>query len=157
MAVRTRASGTRSGLQWASLASGALFLAAGVLGFTPGSTHNHQGITLAGPESPAHLLGIFQVSVVHNLLHAVFGAAGLPASRTHSRSRGFFIYGGVAYLALWLYGLLAGDGAPLNFLPTNGADDLLHLALGLAMISLAVLLSPRTPHVTPPEHHEGAL
>jgi hypothetical protein len=65
-------------------------------------------------------------------------------ARTHRQARNFLIYGGVIYLVLWLYGLLIGDDTPANFIPENYADNWLHLILGLAMITLAVLLSPRT-------------
>jgi hypothetical protein len=105
---------------------------------------------MAGHGSGALLLGVFQVSILHNIVHAAFGAAGLLLARTHQQARSFLIYGGVVYLVLWLYGLLVGDQTPANFVPLNGADNWLHLALGLGMIILAILLSPRTTPKTPP-------
>jgi hypothetical protein len=144
MAVSTRATEARTGLQKATLATGTVFLLLGILGFIPGITANFDSLAFAGPGSKAELFGIFQVSVLHNAIHLLFGIAGLVMARTHRQGRNFLIYGGVTYLFLWLYGLLMGDDLPANFLPENNADNSLHLALGLAMISLAVLLSPKT-------------
>lgn len=144
MAVSTSPAGVRTALQWSALAVSGVFLLAGILGFVPGVTSDYGSLQFAGPDSRALLLGIFQVSVLHNLVHLLFGAAGLVMARTHRQARNFLIYGGVIYLALWLYGLLIGDDTPANFIPENYADNWLHLALGLAMISLAIALSPRT-------------
>jgi hypothetical protein len=144
MAVSTQATAARTGLQKATRATGAIFLLLGILGFIPGVTANYGSLRFAGPGSGAELFGIFQVSVLHNGVHLLFGIAGLVMARTHRQGRNFLIYGGVAYLFLWLYGLLVGDDLPANFLPENNADIWLHLALSLAMIALAILLSPRT-------------
>ena len=149
MAVSTRTTAARTGLQKATRAAGALFLLLGIVGFIPGITANYGSLGFAGPGSGAELFGIFQVSVLHNAVHLVFGIAGLVMARTHRQGRNFLIYGGVAYLFLWLYGLLIGDDLPANFLPENNADNWLHLALGLAMIALAILLSPKTVPVSP--------
>jgi hypothetical protein len=154
MTVSTRATGARTGLQKAALATGALFLLVGVLGFIPGITSDYDSLGMAGHGSGALLMGVFQVSVLHNVVHLAFGAAGLLLARTHQQARSFLIYGGVIYLVLWLYGLLVGDETPANFVPLNGADNWLHLALGLAMIILAILLSPRT---TPRRSHRRDL
>lgn len=144
MAVSTRPAGVRTALQRSTFAVAAVFLLAGILGFIPGATTNFGSLQFAGPESGALLLGIFQVSVLHNLVHFLFGAGGLVMARSHRQGRNFLIYGGVIYLALWLYGLLIGDDTPANFVPENYADNWLHLGLGLAMITLAIALSPRT-------------
>jgi arginine exporter protein ArgO len=99
---------------------------------------------LAGHGSEALLLGIFQVSVLHNIVHLLFGVAGILMARTDGQARNFLLYGGVVYLVLWLYGLLIGHDTPANFVPVNDADNWLHLVLGLAMIALAVALSRGT-------------
>ncbi|MDQ0921597.1 hypothetical protein QF038_000105 [Pseudarthrobacter sp. W1I19] len=148
MAVSTRATEARTGLQKATLATGIVFLLLGILGFIPGITANFDSLGLAGPGSKAELFGIFRVSVLHNAVHLASGIAALVMAGTHRQGRNFLIYGGVAYLFLWLYGLLMGDDLPANFLPENNADNWLHLALGLAMIALAVLLSPKTVPAT---------
>lgn len=144
MAATIRPPRVRTALQWSALASGAVFLLAGILGFVPGATTNPDSLAFAGPGSGALLLGLFQVSVLHNVVHMLFGLAGIIMAASHRKARSFLIYGGVIYLVLWLYGLLIGDDTPANFIPENYADNWLHLVLGVAMISLAVLLSPRT-------------
>lgn len=79
MTVSTRAAGARTGLQEAALVTGAFFLLAGALGFIPGTTSNYEFLGMAGYGSGALLLSLFQVSVLHHIVHLAFGAAGLLA------------------------------------------------------------------------------
>ena len=119
---------------------GAAFLLVGILGFIPGVTSNYDELTFAGHESGAKLLGLFQVSVLHNLVHLAFGIAGLVAARAGWRvARGYLLGGGAIYLVLWLYGLIIDKDADANFVPLNRADDWLHLILGIGMIALGLL------------------
>ncbi|TNB69290.1 DUF4383 domain-containing protein [Arthrobacter sp. BB-1] len=148
MAASTRLTGPRTRLQKAALGTGSVFVLFGILGFIPGITSNYGSLGFAGPGSGALLLGIFQVSALLNAVHLLFGIAGVLMARTHPQARNFLIYGGVAYLFLWLYGFLSDDTTPANFLPANNADNWLHLALGLAMIGLAIALAARGPAVT---------
>jgi len=131
----------RSPLRTAALVVGAVFLLVGILGFIPGITTNYDQLEFAGHESMAKLLGIFQVSVLHNIVHLLFGAAGIALARTDLNARNYLIGGGVIYLLLWIYGLLVERGSSANFVPLNNADDWLHLVLGIAMIGLGVALS----------------
>jgi 4-hydroxybenzoate polyprenyltransferase len=130
-------------IQKAALAVGAVFLLVGILGFIPGITTDYDSMTFAGHESGAQLFGIFEVSILHNLVHLAFGVAGLLLARTWSGSRAYLIGGGVVYLVLWVYGLLIDHDKPANFVPVNDADNWLHFALGVAMVLLGVLLSRR--------------
>ncbi len=130
--------------QLAALVVGAVFLLVGVLGFVPGITTGFGDLRFAGHESEARLLGIFQVSILHNIVHLLFGVAGLTMARTVSGSRAFLIYGGVIYLVLTVYGLLIDHESPANFVPVNAADNGLHLVLGVAMLALGLLLGKRT-------------
>jgi uncharacterized protein DUF4383 len=52
-------------------------------------TANHDHLTVAGHHSDAALLGSFTVSVVHNLVHLAFGAAGIALARTFNRARSY--------------------------------------------------------------------
>ena len=62
----------------------------------PGVTSNYGELSLAGHESTARLLGLFQISVLHNLVHALFGVVGLAAARSAGGARGFlFGVGGI--------------------------------------------------------------
>jgi len=132
--------GTRHPLQTAAAVVGVVFLLVGVLGFIPGLTTNYDQLGVAGHQSGALLLGLFQVSVLHNLVHLAFGAVGIAMARSVSGARNYLIWGGVVYAVLWVYGLLVGHGSPANFVPLNTADNWLHLLLALGMIGLGVLL-----------------
>ena len=135
--------GTRHPLQTAALVVGAVFLLVGVLGFIPGVTTQYDQLGFAGHESGALLLGLFQVSVLHNLAHLAFGVAGVAMARSVSGARNYLIWGGAVYAVLWIYGLLVGHGSPANFVPVNTADNWLHLLLAVGMIGLGVLLGRR--------------
>lgn len=132
-----------STLQKAAATVGATFLLVGILGFVPGITTNFDDITFAGHHSGAELLGIFDVSVLHNLVHLAFGLAGLALARSWDGSRAFLIGGGAIYLLLTAYGLVVDRHDSANFVPLDKADNWLHLFLGVAMIALGVLLSRR--------------
>ena len=133
----------RTTVQKAALAVGVVFLAVGVLGFIPGVTQNYSDMQFAGHESGALLLGIFQVSILHNIVHLLFGVAGILLARSFSGSRSYLVFGGAIYLVLFLYGLLIGQESVANFVPVNLADDFLHLVLGIGMIGLGLALSRR--------------
>lgn len=141
--VPTALGGNRSLVQTAAAAVGAVFLLVGVLGFIPGITTGYDAMEAAGHESRAELLGIFQVSILHNIVHLIFGVAGLLLARTPGSARNYLIGGGVVYLVLWLYGLVIDKTSPANFVPLNTADDWLHFVLGAGMVALGVLLGRR--------------
>ena len=135
----------RSPVQTAAWLVGIVFLLVGILGFIPGITTNlYDGLDFAGHEGDAELLGIFQVSILHNIVHLLFGVAGIALSRTWSGARSFLIGGGVIYLVLWIYGLIIDKTSDANFVPLNTADDWLHFLLGLGMVLLGVVLGRET-------------
>jgi len=127
-------------VQKAALAVGVVFLLVGILGFIPGITTNYDQLTFAGHHSNAALLGIFNVSVLHNLVHLAFGIAGIALARTFNTARSYLIGGGVIYLALFIYGLVIDHDSAANFVPVNNADNWLHLGLAIAMIALGAAL-----------------
>ncbi|MDP9006350.1 MAG: DUF4383 domain-containing protein [Actinomycetota bacterium] len=126
--------------QKAAGAVGLVFLLVGILGFIPGLTTNYDQLQFAGHESEAMLLGIFQVSILHNLVHLGFGVVGLAMARTSPLARTFLIGGGAVYLVLWLYGLVIDQASAANFVPVNTADNWLHFTLAVGMIALGVLV-----------------
>jgi hypothetical protein len=132
---------TRTNVQKASMAVGAVFLLVGVLGFVPGITANYDQLHLAGHHSEALLLGLFQVSALHNIVHLLFGAAGLALARSAAGARSFLLYGGIIYLVLFVYGLVVPQDSAGNFVPLNGFDNVLHLLLGVGMVALALILT----------------
>jgi hypothetical protein len=115
---------------------GATFALVGILGFIPGITTNYDDLGFAGNDSGAELLGLFQTSILHNIVHLAFGLVGLAMARTVDGARVFLIGGGLIYLVLWIYGLLVDEGSDANFVPFNGADNWLHFGLGVAMVVL---------------------
>lgn len=119
---------------------GVVFLLVGILGFVPGITTHYSDMTFAGHHSMAKLLGIFMVSVLHNIVHLLFGIAGIAMARKWSTARTFLIGGGVIYLVLWIYGLVIDQMSNANFIPINTADNWLHFVLGVGMIALGVVL-----------------
>ena len=120
--------------QTLALVFGVTFLLVGILGFIPGITSNYDEMGFAGSDSDAELLGIFQVSILHNIVHLAFGVAGLAMARTWESARTYLLASGVIYLILFLYGLFVGGDDDANFVPMNGADDVLHLVLGIALL-----------------------
>jgi uncharacterized protein DUF4383 len=138
----------RTNVQKAALAVGIVFLLVGVLGFIPGITSNYDQLEFASADSEALLLGLFQVSILHNIVHLLFGVLGLAMARSVSGARNYLVFGGVIYLVLFLYGLLVGQDSAANFVPLNTADDILHLLLGIGMITLGVVLTRRRTDVS---------
>ena len=130
----------RSPIQTVAMLVGAVFLLVGILGFIPGITTNYGDMTFAGTDSGAELLGIFQVSILHNIVHLLFGIAGVALAKTWEGARTYLVYGGVIYLVLFAYGLIFHGSSSANFVPVNWADNILHLGLGIGMITLGALL-----------------
>lgn len=127
-------------VQRAAQVVGVVFLLVGILGFIPGITTNFDQLLFAGHTSGALLLGVFAVSVLHNLVHLAFGIAGLAMARTISGAKAYLIGGGIIYAVLWLYGLIIDRDSAANFVPVNMAVNWLHLLLAVGMIALGVLL-----------------
>ncbi|WP_199816839.1 DUF4383 domain-containing protein [Streptomyces sp. NBRC 110035] len=134
----------RTGVQQAALAVGAVFLLIGVLGFVPGVTTDYDTMKFAEHHSEAKLLGVFRVSILHNIVHLLFGVVGIAAARAAATARAFLIGGGAIYLVLWIYGLVIDQDSAANFVPVNTADNWLHFVLGVGMITPGVLLTRRT-------------
>lgn len=133
----------RTAVQKAAVAVGAVFLLVGILGFVPGITSQYDQLAFAGHHSGALLLGLFQVSALHNIVHLLFGVAGVALARTASGARSYLLFGGVIYLVLWVYGLVVDQESAGNFVPLNAADNWLHLLLGVGMIALALVLGKK--------------
>lgn len=113
-------------------AFGAVFVLVGLSGFFVSGGHHAVG-TEGG-----QLLGLFQVNVLHNVVHLAVGAlmigaavAGTRAAKTANTAFGLI------YLVLFVVGLfIVGTGA--NIIALNDADNLLHLGLGLALTAVGI-------------------
>jgi len=121
----------RSPLRTAALAVGVVFFLVGIMGFIPGLTNGLRPDGRCGHDSMAKLLGVFQVSVLHNIVHLLFRLAGshwpatIPLRAVPDRRRSD-LYRSV--------GLRSGDrqvgvGEPSCRL--NNADDCCILVLGI--------------------------
>jgi len=145
---------TRTPVQQAAFLSGVVFLIVGILGFIPGITTNYSALEFAGHESGAMLLGIFQVSVLHNIVHLLFGVGGMAMSKTVPNARKFLLASGIIYLVLWLYGLVVDQTSEANFVPLNSADNWLHLLLGVGLIAMSFLSRDHRAAVRDPNRTE---
>ena len=118
----------------ASYIIGAIFIAVGLLGFVPNPI-------IADSQD-----AIFHADAVHSTVHIVSGllfvvfAAAMPSSVSM-----FMKVFGVIYFLLGVMGLItigsSGMTRLLGFLHVNGADNYLHVLLGV-VIFLASLLRP---------------
>jgi len=129
--------GHRSMLQTVALVFGALYLAAGILGFLP---------FLGGSATMTNraLFGLFNINLLHNLVHVVIGIAGLAAAASLANSRTFCQLVGVVLLALGVLGGVVPQ--PLGLLDIGGLDIALHLVSGavLAYFGFAATVSTRS-------------
>ncbi|MCL7460126.1 DUF4383 domain-containing protein [Micromonospora echinofusca] len=149
--ARGAARAPKQRVQYAAVAAAGIFALIGVLGFIPGITTGYGDMTFAGHHSEARLLGLFQVSILHNALHLGFGLAGLLMARSVAGARVFLAGGGALYLGLWLYGFAIDRESAANFIPVNDADNWLHLVLGFGMLALGLLLSNQVGTGTRPD------
>ncbi len=104
-----------------ALLFGVVFTTVGVLGFVPGITQN------------GHLLGIFEVNTLHNIVHLLSGLAALAAAAV-GFSRQYFQVFGVVYALVTVLGFIMDP--ILGLIPVNGADNVLHIVLTAALLYL---------------------
>jgi hypothetical protein len=129
-----------------ALLFGAAFLGAGILGFIPGITTNYDDLSFASTDSGAELLGIFQVSILHNIVHILFGA-GILMARTHEGALNYLLGAGVIYVVLFVYGLFVGNTSDANFVPINNADDVLHIVLAVGLLGAWFVSKEKRPEL----------
>ena len=90
------------------------------------------------------MLGLFNVNLVHNLVHVLIGIAGLAGASSLANSRTFCQVVGVILLLLGVIGIFVAS--PLGLLDIGGLDIALHLVTGgvLAYFGFAATVSTRT-------------
>lgn len=111
-------------VQKAATVFGAVFVVVGILGFIPAFTPN------------GHLLGIFEVNGVHNMIHLLSGVAALVLSRTHKNARLYFQVFGIVYGLVALLGVFSGDNDLLGVVAHNVADIFLHIIIAATALYL---------------------
>jgi hypothetical protein len=129
--------GKRPTMQTVALVFGAIYLAVGIIGFLPflgGS------VTMTNSK----LLGLFNINLLHNLVHVVIGIAGLAAAASLANSRRFCQVVGVVLLLLGVLGVFVAN--PLGLLYIGQLDIPLHLVTGavLAYFGFAAPVSTRS-------------
>lgn len=107
-----------------ALIFGIVFILIGVLGFIPGIT-TEEGL----------LLGIFEVSPLHNVIHLVSGLAALLGAKSNAYARMYFQIFGVVYALVAVAGLVQGDTV-LGLIDVNMADNILHVIIAVAALGL---------------------
>ncbi|HJV98625.1 MAG TPA: DUF4383 domain-containing protein [Arthrobacter sp.] len=131
----------RADVQNAGMGVGILLVVVGILGFIPGVTTQYSELMFLGPDSHAMFLGLFQVSMLLNIVQLAIGATGWAMSRTEHGARNFLVGAGALYIVLAIFGLSVGVGSAANFLSFNMADNWAHLVLGVVMIAGGWLLA----------------
>lgn len=137
----------RAPVRWAAIMCGIFFLMIGFAGFIPSVTWNFNNIEM-GYGSEAMVLGLFQVSVLHNVIHLLAGLAGLVMSRFSNSARGYLRIGAGVAVVLWVFGLLVDRDSYSNFLPLNTVDDWAYFVIALVMFGLSFLSRDVTPTAT---------
>ena len=114
-------------------AVGALLVILGIVGFFYGSS-------FGSPGTVNHTLGALRTNGWLNVLWVALGALGLLTAGTLSRA--YALAAGVLFTGLGVWGLALDPGsAILGHLPAAGANEALHLALGI----LGLLAAAGTP------------
>ena len=131
----------RADVQNAGMGVGIVLMLVGVLGFIPGVTTQYSELMVLGPASHAMFLGLFQVSMLLNIVQLAIGATGWAMSRTEHGARNFLLGAGALYIVLAIFGLVVGVDSAANFLALNMMDNWAHLVLGVVMIVAGWLFS----------------
>ena len=131
----------RSDVQNAGMGVGIVLMVVGVLGFIPGITTRYSELMFLGPDSHAMFLGLFQVSMLLNIVQLAIGATGWAMSRTERGARNYLLGAGALYIILSIFGLSVGVDSAANFLSLNMTDNWTHLVLGVLMIAAGWLFS----------------
>jgi hypothetical protein len=127
------------------LLAGLGLLLAGIFGFIADSTFDTSGSadTDAGGNGDGQLQGDsflgFEVNGWHNVVHLLSGLVLLAAFRKRKIAKTVALAFGLTYGLVALIGLIDGNDV-LGFIPVNGADNILHLALS-ALGIIAALIS----------------
>ena len=73
----------RTDVQNVGMGVGIVLIVVGILGFIPGITTQYNSLAIVGPNSTALFLGLFQVSMLLNVIQALIGTIGVVMSRNN--------------------------------------------------------------------------
>jgi hypothetical protein len=109
---------------------GVVFVLIGVLGFVPGVT------------SDGHLLGIFDVSTLHNVIHLLSGVAAFAlAAGGEKGAKTYFQVFGIVYGIVTVVGFVQKNTV-LGLIGVNMADNLLHLTITAVALYAGFVMKP---------------
>lgn len=106
---------------------GIVFLVIAIWGFFVSGGSMESSVT----DAP-HLMNLFPVNLLHNLVHLLFGVWGLLASRTAVASKNYLIFSGASYLLLMVLGFIVPTF--FGLIPIGGNDIWLHALLGIVLL-----------------------
>jgi hypothetical protein len=114
----------------------------GLLGFIPGITTQYGEMQFFGPNSHAMLLGLFQVSILLNIVQLAIGGTGWAMSRMGAHgARNILMSFGALYIVFSVYGLSVGVTSAANFLSLSTLDNWTFMVLGILMIAAGWMFS----------------
>ncbi|HEX8052722.1 MAG TPA: DUF4383 domain-containing protein [Thermoleophilaceae bacterium] len=123
----------RTPAQWYCLVFGGTLLLVGLIGFLA----NASFVTGKKLEDDP-LLGLFDVNGWHNVVHIVSGIVLLAFAKKRATAKTAALAFGIVYGLVTILGFIDGSDV-LAIIPTNGADNVLHLAISaLAIVSALV-------------------
>ena len=113
---------------------GLVFVALGILGFLPQFTQNEM------------LFGMFQVNLVHNVIHLATGVIALWVGFSNaSACRIFFQVFGILYLLVSALGFYYGNQMLLGMIANNTADSWLHLLIAVVTLYFGFGIKLKNP------------
>ena len=145
----------RTDVQNVGMGVGIVLFVVGILGFIPGITTRYSEMRFFGPDSKAMFLGLFQVSMLLNIVQLAIGATGVAMSRSGHGRRNFLMGYGPLYIVLSIYGLIVGVGSAANFLSLNMTDNRTLMVLGVAMVGAGWLMRGIWPRTQRPGNQPG--
>jgi len=118
-----------------SLLFGVVFVAVGVIGFTPNALVGYDGI--------------FVVNAPHNLVHFLTGVVILAGAVKYKGYEGRILkIVGVAYIVVTIVGFLTSSNMMLGVIHINEADRWLHLGLAIVILGAGFLPAHSKPRIT---------
>ncbi len=127
---------------------GIVYILVGILGFIPGINimmMPEDGVTVG--TSYGHLLGLFPVNVIHNIVHLLIGGWGLLSAASLAQARTYARSIAVIYGVLAIFGFIAPLSSLFGLAPLFSHDIWLHAlsAVVAAYFGWGVTASDPTP------------
>lgn len=116
-------------IRYFAVVYGIVFLLAGIAGFIPGLVTQPAEVADPATGGHGHLLGLFAVNPLHNLVHLAFGIWGVVAYRTLAAARLYARSVAVIYAVFAVLGLIPGLNTLFGLVPLYGHDVWLHAVL----------------------------